>query len=136
MASSLSSTELIRALVGFDTVSSKSNLALIDFVRDYLAGHGVESRYIRSEDATKANLWATIGPDAFKGVAQGREVLSPCEIDKSTRCPRSPRVVMRPGNGGVRGHLESAHIGLLRRSLNLRNLRWHNTGPSAVYFAV
>ncbi len=68
MASSLSSIELIRALVGFDTVSSKSNLALIDFVRDYLAGHGIESRYIRSEDATKANLWATIGPDAPGGV--------------------------------------------------------------------
>ena len=44
--------EMIRALVGFDTTSAKSNLALIDFVRDYLAGYGIESRYVRSEDGT------------------------------------------------------------------------------------
>jgi len=61
-------TEMIRALVGFDTTSAKSNLPLIDYVRDYLAGHGIESRYIRSEDGTKANLWATIGPDIPGGI--------------------------------------------------------------------
>ena len=60
--------EMIRALVGFDTTSAKSNLPLIDYVRDYLAGHGIESRYIRSEDGTKANLWATIGPDIPGGI--------------------------------------------------------------------
>jgi acetylornithine deacetylase len=64
----LGALDMIRALVGFDTVSSKSNLALIDFVRDYLAGCGIESRYIRSEDGTKANLWATVGPDEPGGV--------------------------------------------------------------------
>ena len=37
-------------------------------MRDYLAGHGIESRYIHSEDGTKANLWATIGPDDQPGV--------------------------------------------------------------------
>lgn len=60
--------EMIGALVGFDTTSAKSNLALIDFVRDYLAGHGIESRYVRSEDGTKANLWATVGPNEPGGV--------------------------------------------------------------------
>ena len=54
---------MIRALVGFDTTSVKSNLPLIDFVRDYLADYGVDSRYVLSEDGTKANLWATVGPD-------------------------------------------------------------------------
>ena len=38
--------EMIEKLIGFDTVSSKSNLALIEFVEDYLAGHGVQSRRI------------------------------------------------------------------------------------------
>lgn len=60
--------EMIRTLVGFDTTSSKSNLPLIDFVRDYLAGYGIDSRYVRSEDGTKANLWATVGPDKPGGV--------------------------------------------------------------------
>jgi acetylornithine deacetylase len=60
--------EMIHALVGFDTTSARSNLPLIDFVRDYLAGHGIESRYIRSKDGTKANLWATVGPDIPGGI--------------------------------------------------------------------
>ncbi|MBI10027.1 MAG: acetylornithine deacetylase [Rhodospirillaceae bacterium] len=60
--------EMIRALVGFDTTSVKSNLPLIDFVRDYLRDYGIESRYVVSEDGTKANLWATVGPDVPGGV--------------------------------------------------------------------
>ncbi len=60
--------EMIRALVGFDTTSSKSNMALIDFVRDYLDGYGIASRYVPSEDGAKANLWATIGPDEPGGI--------------------------------------------------------------------
>ena len=39
----VSSVEMLRKLVAFDTTSRNSNLALIDYVRDYLAGHGVES---------------------------------------------------------------------------------------------
>jgi acetylornithine deacetylase len=59
---------LIERLVGFDTVSAKSNLDLIDFVERYLAGHGVASR--RSYDAgrEKANLFATLGPERPGGV--------------------------------------------------------------------
>ena len=60
--------ELIETLVGFPTVSRDSNLGLIHFVRDYLAGLGVEPRIVPNEDATKANLYATIGPDAEGGV--------------------------------------------------------------------
>ena len=60
--------EMIEALVGFPTVSCDSNLELIHFVRDYLAGHGVESRLVPNEDSTKANLYATVGPDAEGGV--------------------------------------------------------------------
>jgi acetylornithine deacetylase len=55
-------------LIAFDTTSAKSNLALIDFVEAYLSGHGVPTR--RTTDATgrKANLFATLGPDAGGGV--------------------------------------------------------------------
>jgi len=55
-------------LVGFDTVSHRSNLALIDWVEGYLAGHGVASRRIASPDRRKANLLASIGPEAEGGV--------------------------------------------------------------------
>ena len=60
--------EMIETLVGFPTVSRDSNLDLIHFVRDYLAGCGVESRLVPNEDSTKANLYATIGPHAEGGV--------------------------------------------------------------------
>ena len=33
--------EMIQKLVSFDTTSRDSNLALIDFVADYLQGHGI-----------------------------------------------------------------------------------------------
>ena len=60
---------MIRRLVAFDTTSSKSNLALIDAVRGYLAAHGVDSRLIPDESGAKANLFATIGPAVEGGVA-------------------------------------------------------------------
>ena len=63
-----SSREMIETLVGFPTVSCDSNLDLIHFVRNYLAGHGVESQMVPNEDATKANLYATIGPHVEGGV--------------------------------------------------------------------
>ena len=63
-----SSREMIETLVGFPTVSRDSNLELIHFVRDYLAGLGVEAHIVPNEDATKANLYATIGPETEGGV--------------------------------------------------------------------
>lgn len=60
--------EMLQRLVAFDTTSSKSNLELIGFVCDYLAGLSVEPRLVYNEDRTKANIWATIGPDDKGGV--------------------------------------------------------------------
>ena len=68
-AEKLSSAEMLERLVAFDTVSSKSNLALIDDVRAYLAAHGVPSRLIPDPTTQKANLFATIGPAVAGGVA-------------------------------------------------------------------
>lgn len=60
--------EMIDALIAFDTTSRNSNLALINFVRDYLSAHGVESTLIHDETGEKANLFATIGPEVDGGV--------------------------------------------------------------------
>jgi acetylornithine deacetylase len=64
----LSAREMLARLVAFPTVSSASNLDLIDFVRDYLAGLGVESRLVPNPEGTKANLFATVGPMIEGGV--------------------------------------------------------------------
>lgn len=60
--------EMIDRLVSFDTTSRDSNLALIDFVEDYLKGHELKPVLIPNRKGTKANLYVTIGPDAPGGI--------------------------------------------------------------------
>ncbi len=71
----LAAWPLIRKLVGFPTVSRDSNLALLDWVRDYLAGHGIASTYTWNDERTKANLWATL-PARDGNATTGGVVLS------------------------------------------------------------
>ncbi|WP_397452189.1 acetylornithine deacetylase [Pseudomonas sp. NA-150] len=63
-----SSRELLAALVGFDTTSRESNLQLIEFVRDYLAQFDVPCELIFNDERSKANLFATLGPDDRPGI--------------------------------------------------------------------
>jgi acetylornithine deacetylase len=60
--------DMIAKLVGFATVSRDSNLELIEYVSAYLAEHGVESRLVPNAGNTKANLFATVGPNVEGGV--------------------------------------------------------------------
>lgn len=60
--------EMIERLVSFDTTSRLSNLELIDFVADYLAGHGIESQRLFDDSGKKANLFATLGPKIDGGI--------------------------------------------------------------------
>ncbi len=68
MAERFTPREMLERLVGFDTVSSKSNLELIEFVRGYLAGHGVEAVVVPSPEGDKAALFAQVGPAVEGGV--------------------------------------------------------------------
>lgn len=54
--------EMIAKLVSFDTTTRNSNMALIDYVRGYLAAHGIDSNLVPNEDGSKANLYASVGP--------------------------------------------------------------------------
>lgn len=65
----VSSRALLEKLVSYATVSRDSNLALIGFVRDFLAQHGVECELFYNDERTKANLFATIGPPDRGGIA-------------------------------------------------------------------
>jgi acetylornithine deacetylase len=60
--------EILTRLIAFDTTSRNSNLALIEWVEAFLAERGIGSRRVANADGTKANLYATIGPDAAGGV--------------------------------------------------------------------
>jgi len=60
--------EILDRLISFDTTSHKSNLALMDYVGDYLGALGVEHLLVHNDEKTKANLYATIGPDIEGGI--------------------------------------------------------------------
>lgn len=66
---------LIRKLIAFDTTSRESNLALLDWIRDYLKSQGIASTYTYNHDRRKANLWATLPAQDGNG-QQGGVVLS------------------------------------------------------------
>lgn len=59
---------LLAGLLAFDTTSRESNLAMIDFIDDFLSSKGVITRRFYDEQRKKANLLARIGPDEDGGV--------------------------------------------------------------------
>ncbi len=64
----MNSRALLADLIGFDTTSRESNLQLIEYVRDYLAGYDVPCQLIFNQTRSKANLFATLGPDDRPGI--------------------------------------------------------------------
>jgi acetylornithine deacetylase len=69
MAERLSAREILERLVSFPTVSSQSNLPLIDWVAGYLETHGIEAhRHVKEGDCGKAALYAHVGPQVAGGV--------------------------------------------------------------------
>lgn len=86
--SDATSLDLLERLVAFPTVSRDSNLALIGFIRDYLAGHGVASELFLNAEGTKANLFATLGPTDRGGVVlSGHTDVVPVDGQAWTRDP-------------------------------------------------
>jgi len=89
----LTPVDMTARLVAFDTVSSRSNLPLIEFVADYLAGHGIESLRLPNQDGDKAALFATIGPKDRGGVClSGHVDVVPVEGQAWTSPPFAARL--------------------------------------------
>ncbi|WP_404937129.1 acetylornithine deacetylase [Pseudomonas sp. JDS08PS003] len=122
-----SSRELLARLVGFATVSRDSNLELIGFIRDYLAGHGVDSELIYNPQRTKANLFASIGPSDRSGVVlSGHTDVVPVDgqawsVEPFVLSEREGRLYGR-GTADMKGFIASvlaAVPGLVRRELRM-----------------
>lgn len=60
--------DILARLIAFDTTSRNSNLELIEWVEDFLRARGIASTRVANADASKANLYAAIGPQAEGGV--------------------------------------------------------------------
>jgi acetylornithine deacetylase len=94
--------EMLERLVAIDTTSSKSNLAFIDAVADYLDGYGIDVRLAHDESGRKANLFATIGPYGDGGIVlSGHTDCVPVEDQRWSSDPF--RAVTRDGRIHGRG---------------------------------
>ena len=62
------SRQFIDKLIAFDTTSHLSNLDLIHTISGHLAEYGIQSQLVFNAENTKANLYATIGPQDHAGV--------------------------------------------------------------------
>jgi acetylornithine deacetylase len=60
--------EILAQLIAFDTTSRNSNLALIEWVEEFLRARGIASQRVTNADGSKANLHALIGPAVEGGV--------------------------------------------------------------------
>lgn len=104
---------MLAKLVGFDTTSRNSNLALIEWVVAYLGEFGVASELIHNPERTKANLFATVGPRADGGIVlSGHTDVVPVDgqpwtSDPWTLLQRDGRVYGR-GTTDMKGFIASA----------------------------
>ena len=80
-------TDCLRELIGFDTTSRNSNLALIDWARARLAGLGASIRMDYNRDRTKANLFATFGEGPGGTVLSGHSDVVPVDGQNWTSDP-------------------------------------------------
>jgi acetylornithine deacetylase len=62
------SIEILRDLIAFPTISTDSNLAMIDYLAGRLGALGARVIITRDETGQKANVFATLGPDVKGGV--------------------------------------------------------------------
>ncbi|WP_373504370.1 acetylornithine deacetylase [Aestuariivirga sp.] len=96
------SLQHLEKLIAFPSVSRDSNLDLIAYVKEHLAGLGISSTLVHNEDGRKANLWTTIGPADVPGVVlSGHTDVVPVEGQTWTSDPF--RLVNRSGNLFGRG---------------------------------
>lgn len=64
----MNSLDILERLIGFETISTKSNMAMVGFVTGVLERNGIPFRLVRSQDGSQASVFATIGPPDRRGV--------------------------------------------------------------------
>lgn len=60
--------ELLKRLISYPTISSESNLELIDFIQTLLSERNIESHVVFNPEKTKAALFASVGPTEQPGI--------------------------------------------------------------------
>ncbi len=60
--------DILDRLIAFPTVSADSNLAIIDYIQDFLASRGFAVHRVPDQTGLKAGLFASIGPPDTPGI--------------------------------------------------------------------
>lgn len=122
-----STPDILARLIAEPTVSRASNLALLDYVEELLRPVGARIERFSHPDGSRANLWATIGPDGPDGVVlSGHTDVVPTEgqnwsTDPFTLTERDGRFYGR-GTADMKGFVAAA----LRAAL-VASTRWLST---------
>lgn len=102
--------KLLEKLVSFDTVSSNSNVALIEWAADLLDTAGFRTQVQRTDDNKYANLYASVGPEDVPGVIlSGHSDVVPVEgqpwtTDPFKLTPQGDRLLAR-GSADMKGFI-------------------------------
>src|SRR5690242_5725894 len=84
---------LVQRLIAFDTTSRGSNLALIEYARTLLENAGASVRLSYDASMTKANLFATFGPETDGGyVLSGHTDVVPVDGQEWASDPFRPEI--------------------------------------------
>ncbi|WP_323770701.1 acetylornithine deacetylase [Antarctobacter sp.] len=81
------SLEILDTLIGFDTVSARSNLPLIAYVEDFLKSRGFAVTRVPDPVEDKAGLFASIGPTGAGVLLSAHTDVVPVEGQNWTRDP-------------------------------------------------
>jgi acetylornithine deacetylase len=89
----MNALDIIKDLIGFDTTSRDSNLAMIDYAQALLEKSGARCRRTYDESGAKANLFATFGPEGDGGyVLSGHTDVVPVDGQDWSSDPFKPEV--------------------------------------------
>lgn len=106
-------TDILARLIAEPTLSRQPNLALLDYVEALLAPAGARIERFAAPDGSRANLWATIGPEGPGGVIlSGHTDVVPVAgqawtMDPFTLTARDGRLYGR-GTADMKGFVASA----------------------------
>lgn len=117
----MNSISILEKLIGFPTISSASNLDLIDYVAATLKTCGIESRLVLSADRRKTSLFATVGHGQKPGVIlSGHSDVVPVEGQAWSGTPFSlterDGLLFGRGTADMKGFVACALAAMLRAS--------------------
>ncbi len=80
--------EILERLVSFDSISGRPTHGIVGYIKDYLAGQGIEATLSYDDAGERANVFATIGPEVDGGVVlNGHTDVVPVEGQNWTADP-------------------------------------------------